>query len=53
MPGPSRTAPDSRPTQGAGLDRTGLDRTSRSADRVYHAVTIAAILLVICSLWVF
>lgn len=45
MPGPSPIAPDSKAAPGAGLDR--------SADRVYHAVTIAAILLVICSLWVF
>jgi hypothetical protein len=48
MPGPSQIAPDTPSAQSA-----GLDRSSRSADRVYHAVTIAAILLVICSLWVF
>jgi hypothetical protein len=39
-------------TQAAADDRS-LDRASLSADRVYHAVTIAAILLVLGSLWVF
>jgi hypothetical protein len=29
------------------------DRSSRSADRAYQTLTIAAILLVLCSLWVF
>jgi len=48
MPGPPPIAPDSQAAQ-----RGGPDRSSVSADRVYHAVTIAAILLVLGSLWVF
>jgi hypothetical protein len=48
MPGPPPPAPDS-----PAASRESLDRSSRSADRVYHAVTIAAILLVLGSLWVF
>ncbi|MGB6688116.1 MAG: hypothetical protein WBE76_09775 [Terracidiphilus sp.] len=48
MPGPPPNTPDSPAAQ-----TVGPDRSSVSADRVYHAVTIAAILLVLGSLWVF
>jgi uncharacterized membrane protein len=34
-------------------ERAPEDRRSRSADRVYQTVTIAAILLVLGSLWLF
>jgi hypothetical protein len=48
MPGPPRIAPDTPPAQSGAPDRSSV-----SADRIYHAVTIAAILLVLGSLWVF
>jgi len=48
MPGPHLIAPDSQAAK-----YEGAGHPSRSADRLYHAVTIAAILLVLGSLWVF
>jgi len=33
--------------------RSAGDRSQRTADRAYQTLTIAAILIVLCSLWVF
>jgi hypothetical protein len=43
--------PQAQDSPNASLD--GRERSIRSADRVYQTVTIAAILLVLGSLWLF
>lgn len=45
MPGPSPIAQE--------IPVDPIESFNRSADRAYHALTIVAILLVLCSLWVF
>jgi len=40
-------------TESAVAEASGEDRSSRSADRAYQMLTIAAILVVLGSLWVF